>query len=113
MTIGPEMPEAPCSVITRKSQQVDRMPDAAIGADVGGDDGDRRTFWRGIRRSPRMVSAMAISPAEPSCRRTSAALDDHQAGHLVARRRFEEAGELGAVDLAHRAADELADLGGD
>ena len=43
----------------------------------------------------------------------AAALDDQRARHTVARRGLEESGELGAVDLAHRATDELADLGRD
>jgi hypothetical protein len=40
----------------------------------------------------------------------AAAFDDQDARHLVARGGLEQAGELGAVDLADGAADELADL---
>ena len=87
--------------------------DAPVGADIGGDDGDGRDLQgaafedRAHRLGNRDLAGRTFVQAH------AAALDDQDARHLVARGGLEQARELGAVDLADGAADELADLGGE
>ncbi len=111
MTIGPEMPRRPVlghdPVVTAGRQDAD----AAIGADVGGDDGDGRNLQgSAFEDRPHRLGDGDLA-GRAFVQPHAAALDEQDAGHPVARRRLEQAGQLGAVDLADGAADELADLG--